>query len=169
MVGGRPRVFRAINDSDGAYVALAHQKTVLELATTRGPTRSLRRDPSRSRCSRWDARIIAGAKCIATNSLSGGITSLGRKRRLSAGRNETSVDARLRPARQIAYCKVLLSYAAGRKLARTAEALIDTGCLDGSAILRDGRFRGEDHDASGSQNKCAHDPPARWPLGAIIS
>jgi len=84
---------------------------------------------------------------------------LGRKRRLSAGRNETSVDASLRPARQIAYCKVLLSYAAGRKLARTAEALIDTGCLDGGAVLRDGRCRGEDQDASRSQNKCAHDPP----------
>jgi hypothetical protein len=145
---GCPRVFRAINDSDAAYVALAHQKTVLELGTTRGPTRSLRLDSSGSRRSRWDARIIAGAKSIVTNTLSSCITKTGREWRLSAGRNATSIDASLRSARHIVYCKVLLSYAAGRKLARNAEALIDTGCLDGGAILRDGRCHAEDHDGS---------------------
>ena len=98
MVGGRPRVFRAINDSDGAYVALAHEKTVLELGTTSGPT-SLRLDSSGSRRSRWDARIIAGAKSIVTNTLSSCITKTGREWRLLAGRNGTSIDASLHPTR----------------------------------------------------------------------
>src|SRR5262249_28862272 len=152
-----PRVFRAINDNDAAYVALARCQTAFELGTTKRPTRSLRLDCSRSRRSRWDARIIAGAKSIVTDTLSSRITKTGRKRRLSAGRKATSIDASLRPARHIAYCKALLSYAAGRKLARNPEALIDTGCLDGGAILCDGRCHAEDHDAGRRQNKCAHD------------
>jgi hypothetical protein len=95
--GGRPPswVFKAINDSDGAYVALTRRQTALELGTTKGPTRSLRLDCSLSRRSRWDARIIAGAKFIVTNTLSGCITKTRRERRLLAGRYETSVDASL--------------------------------------------------------------------------
>jgi hypothetical protein len=85
-----------------------------------------------------------------------------------AGRNATSIDASLRSARHIVYCKVLLSYAAWRKLARNAEALIDTGCFDGGAILRHGRCRGEDHDGSRRQNKCAHDPPLDSPWSDYI-
>ena len=96
---GRSWVFRAINDNDGVYVTLARRQTVLELGTTKGPTRSLRLDCSLSRRSRWDARIIAGGKSLATNTLSGGITKTGRERRLSAGPNETPVDASLRPTR----------------------------------------------------------------------
>src|SRR5271169_2284984 len=84
--------------------AMARRQTVLELGTTKGPTRSLRLDCSRSRRSRWDARIIAGAESIVTNTLSGGITKTGRERVLSAGRNETPVDAGLSPTRLSAEC-----------------------------------------------------------------
>jgi len=87
---------------------------------------------------------------------------LGRERRLSAGRNLTSVDASLHPGRHIACCYGLLSCLAGRKLARSAEALIDTGCYDGGAILRDGRCHAEDHDGNRRQKKCAHAPPVQY-------
>jgi hypothetical protein len=97
--GGRAWVFRAINDSDGAYVALALRQTLLELRATEGRARCLTLDLRRSRRSRWDARIIAGAKSIVTNTLSGGITKTSRKRRLYARRNQTPVDASLHPTR----------------------------------------------------------------------
>ena len=56
-------------------------------------------DCSLSRRCRWDARIIAGAKSIVTNTLSGGITKTSRKRCWLTGRNFTSVDASLYPVR----------------------------------------------------------------------
>ena len=99
--GGGAWVFRAINGSDGAYVALAQRQTYLELRATEGRARCLTLDNRRSRRSRRDTRSIAGAKSIVTNSLSGGITKTSRKRRRLAGRNLTSVDASLHPRRLI--------------------------------------------------------------------
>ena len=78
---GHAWVFRAINDKDGAYVALVRHQTALKLRTTNGPTRSLRLYCGLSRRNRWDARIIAGVKSPVTNTLRGGITKKGLKRR----------------------------------------------------------------------------------------
>jgi len=157
--GGPPTwVFRAINYNDGAYVALARRQTALELGTTKGPTRSLRLDCSLSRRSRWDARIIAGAKSIVTNTLSSCITKTGRERRLLAGRYETSVDASQQPRPYSCYsvlgCARYWVQLTGRT--RTALALIYASSLDGGAILRHGRCCGEKHCPNRRQKNGAH-------------
>ena len=61
---GRPRVFRAINDSDAAYVALAHQKAVLELGTTSGPTRRMLHSAPESNAMKLNAETKAGVPLL---------------------------------------------------------------------------------------------------------